>query len=127
MRTPEGSRFNFSDCELAAPRPWLMAALAARYRNLYWQWNALKNIGSGLEDLLFLDTGLAPQSPQTLPLGKYFRKTETVSMRSSWRDDAVFLGFKSGQTIANHSHLDLSSFVLHAFGRPLLMETETWP
>jgi len=38
--------------------------------------------------------------------------------RSAWEDrDAVFLGFKGGDNAANHSHLDLGTFVLDALGQ----------
>lgn len=62
-------------------------------------------------------------SPKTLPplgfapLGRYFRDSEVVSMRSEWDDsNAIFVGFKAGDNKANHSHLDIGSFVMDALG-----------
>ncbi|MGZ8920852.1 MAG: heparinase II/III domain-containing protein, partial [Limisphaerales bacterium] len=52
-----------------------------------------------------------------LPLSRYFRNAEVATFRSSWDDsDAVFVGFKAGDNKANHSNLDLGTFVLDANG-----------
>ncbi len=53
-----------------------------------------------------------------LPLDKYFRNSEVVTMRSAWDDpNALFVAFKAGDNKANHSHLDLGTFVLDALGQ----------
>jgi hypothetical protein len=50
-------------------------------------------------------------------LDKHFRRADIVSFRSSWTDEkALFVGFKGGDNKANHSHLDLGTFVLDADG-----------
>jgi hypothetical protein len=50
-------------------------------------------------------------------LDRYFRNAEVVTMRSGWNDrDAIFIGFKAGDNKANHSNLDLGTFVLDALG-----------
>ena len=52
-----------------------------------------------------------------MPLDKHFRRADVVTFRSRWDDpDAVFVGFKGGDNKANHSNLDLGSFVLDALG-----------
>ncbi|HXU77656.1 MAG TPA: heparinase II/III family protein, partial [Methylomirabilota bacterium] len=52
-----------------------------------------------------------------LPLDKYFRGAEVVTLRSEWENPkAVYVGFKAGDNKANHSHLDLGSFVFDALG-----------
>lgn len=127
MRTPEGDCFGYSDHENGPPRPWLMAALAARFKNPYWQWQALLDAQPNLENLVFLDESVKARPPATLAAGKHFRDTEVATLRSSWEQDAVFLGIKSGRTDINHSHLDLNSFVVHAWGKPLLVDIDTWP
>jgi hypothetical protein len=67
-------------------------------------------------DLLWYDSALANE--RTLPLEKYFRGAEVVTMRSAWNDpNALFVGFKAGDNKANHSHLDLGSFVFDALGK----------
>lgn len=64
-------------------------------------------------DLLWYDsTNCGNEKPQ-YPFDKYFRKVETVTMRSSWDENALFLGFHSGNTaFGAHSHLDTGSFIL---------------
>jgi hypothetical protein len=53
-----------------------------------------------------------------LPLDKYFRGVEVAALRSEWDSrDAIFVGFKAGDNKANHSHLDLGTFVLDALGK----------
>jgi hypothetical protein len=42
---------------------------------------------------------------------------EVATFRSSWEDpQAIFVGFKAGNNRAEHSHLDLGSFILEAQG-----------
>jgi hypothetical protein len=70
-------------------------------------------------DLLWYDPKLASgQRTEALPLDKYFRGADIVTFRSAWNDrDALFAGFKAGDNKANHSHLDLGSFVFDALGK----------
>lgn len=51
------------------------------------------------------------------PLDARFRAINVAFFRSAWDDpDAVYVGFKGGDNAANHSHLDLGTFVLDARG-----------
>ena len=52
------------------------------------------------------------------PLDKLFRGIDVAFFRSAGNDkDAFFVGFKGGDNKANHSHLDLGTFVLDALGQ----------
>ncbi len=126
-RTPGGECFNFSDCNIGPPRPWLMALLASHYNNPYWQWSAEKDLGTSIHDILFYNSDLSGSKPLNLDLGKYFKGIQVATMRSSWNDDAIFIGLKTGKSLVNHSHLDLNSFILHAHGKPLLVDQPNWP
>lgn len=67
-------------------------------------------------DLLWYDAGLGA-AVNPLPLDKHFRGADIMTFRSAWDDrQAFFVGFKAGDNKANHSHLDLGSFVLDALG-----------
>jgi Heparinase II/III-like protein len=57
-------------------------------------------------------------APSDTPLDFHFRgPADIVLLRSAWGDPrALFVGFKAGDNSANHSHLDLGSFVLDADG-----------
>lgn len=68
-------------------------------------------------DVLWYDPAIETDAAPALPLARYFRDAEVVSMRSAWGDrNALFVGFKAGDNRANHSHLDLGTFVLDALG-----------
>jgi hypothetical protein len=67
--------------------------------------------------LLWYDADLVRSPHKNLSPDNYFRIAEVVSLRSRWNDsDATFVAFKAGDNKANHSHLDLGSFVLDALG-----------
>ncbi len=53
----------------------------------------------------------------------YFREAEVVTLRSRWNDsNALYVAFKAGDNKANHSHLDLGSFVLDALGERWILD-----
>ena len=90
-----------------------------------WQANWIENGSGDTFDYIWgarwfaNPDGSSKEAPQlaALPLGRYFRDAEVVSMRSDWGDkDQIFVGFKAGDNKANHSHLDLGSFVMDALG-----------
>ncbi|HEV2350111.1 MAG TPA: heparinase II/III family protein [Terriglobia bacterium] len=52
-----------------------------------------------------------------LPLDAFYSHVNVAVFRSAWQDPkAFYLGFKGGDNKANHSHLDLGTFVLDALG-----------
>jgi hypothetical protein len=57
-------------------------------------------------------------STEQVPLDLHFRGAADIAiLRSAWDDPrAIFVGFKAGDNAANHSHLDLGTFVLDADG-----------
>jgi hypothetical protein len=68
-------------------------------------------------DLLWFTPVSADTKMAQLPLDKYFRGPEVVTLRSAWEGaQALFVGFKAGDNKVSHSHLDLGSFVFDAFG-----------
>ncbi len=51
------------------------------------------------------------------PLDALFRgEGDVAALRSSWRGDALYVGFKGGKNNASHAHLDIGSFILEADG-----------
>jgi hypothetical protein len=114
---PLGKTFNYADGgdgTIRAPHMFWLAKKFQRPEYAAYQ-NAVISAPQPL-DLLWFDRTLAEnKSPSAL--NKYFRNAEVVTMRSAWNDrDAVFVGFKGGDNKANHSNLDLGSFVLDADG-----------
>ena len=58
-----------------------------------------------------------PPTPETLRV-KSFAANSCCTLRTSWGDtNAGFVGFKAGNNKANHSHLDIGSFVYDAGGK----------
>ena len=58
------------------------------------------------------------------PLDSHFRGiADIATFRSAWNDtNAIFIGFKAGDTGRHHTHLDLGSFVLDADGQRWAMD-----
>ena len=74
---------------------------------------------AGIFHLLWA-AGLPAALPDSAPppLDKLFRGIDVAFFRSAWNDkDALFVGFKGGDNRANHSHLDLGTFVLDDLGQ----------
>ncbi|MBI2929088.1 MAG: heparinase II/III family protein [Verrucomicrobia bacterium] len=114
---PLGRTFNYadgSDGTIRAPQMFWLANTFERPAYMRYQ----RAIASAQPlDLLWYNPRLDPASAEPLPPDKYFRSAEVVTMRSAWDDrDALFVGFKAGDNKANHSNLDLGTFVLDALG-----------
>lgn len=69
-------------------------------------------------DILWYPADLVKEKAPEIPLAAYYRFAEVTTMRSGWNDpNAWFVGFKAGDNKANHSNLDIGSFVLDALGK----------
>jgi hypothetical protein len=120
---PIGRTFNYADGGDRAGNASQLFWLARRFNQPGWvdyQMPFADRSPNAL-DMLWGASWLSTQSGTTqtpvFPLDRYFRDAEVVTMRSAWNDpDATFVGFKAGDNKANHSHLDLGSFVLDALG-----------
>ena len=114
---PTNRTFNFADARDGAGSHPSMFFLARTFKQPLWAWHQRERMRSGALDLLwYVDDGQGPGA-SGLPLHKRFRKDHVVFLRSAWEDPkALWVGFKGGDNRANHSHLDLGSFVLDALG-----------
>lgn len=114
---PTGRTFNFADGGDGTLRAPQMFWLAKKFNRPVYAWYARQTASPHPLDLLWLDKrGHDPQA-EGLPLDKYFRRVEVVTMRTAWNDpNAIFVGFKAGDNKFNHSHLDIGTFVLDAMG-----------
>jgi len=116
---PAERTFNYADAGDRAGRAHEMFWLARTLDRPLYAWHQRTRPGSGdALDLLWLDPrGRGPKTLGT-PLDRHFKGVDVAFLRSAWEDrDAVFVGFKGGDNRANHSHLDLGTFVLDALGR----------
>jgi hypothetical protein len=114
---PLGHTFNYadgSDHTLYAPQ---MFWLARQFKQPVCAWYEDGVAVPAALDLLWFDSATTSPASAALPLDKYYRGAEVALMRSNWESSrALFVGFKAGDNKANHSHLDLGSFVFDAAG-----------
>ena len=117
MSGPTGLSFSFADCHAGRIRAPELFWLARRFRQPAYAGFQLRNTKATPHDLLWFDPAAGSAAPTNLPLDKYYRHVEVATFRSAWDDPkALFVGFKAGDNKANHSHLDLGSFVFDALG-----------
>jgi len=116
---PTGLTFNYADAHEKAGSPAEMFWLARRFDQPLYAWHERQCQGEGdpLNLLWFDPRGDGPRTAK-LPLDRVFRGVDVALLRGAWEDpEAVFVGFKGGDNKANHSHLDLGTFVLDALGQ----------
>lgn len=108
--------FNFADGGASAIRAPHMFWLARRFDRPEYATYARRMASPHPLDVVWEDAGRADAAG--LPLDKYFRGAEVATFRSRWDDDkALFVALKGGDNKANHSNLDLGTFVLDALGK----------
>jgi len=116
---PIGRTFNYADAGDWAGRAHEMFWLARTLDKPRYAWHERSRPGRphALDLLWFDPRGRGPKVAK-MPLDGLFRGVEVAFFRSTWEDrDAIFVGFKGGNNRANHSHLDLGTFVLDALGQ----------
>jgi len=122
--------FDFADCgrrRVSEPQHFW---LARKYDIPAFSWFRLNALESGGErggalDLLWYDDRGRGLDFRTLPLDRYFRGAESVSLRSSWEADAMMIGIQAGDSmnLGGHRHLDLGTFVLDALGERWIIDS----
>lgn len=113
--------FNYSDGDMAkrlsTPQIFYMAnrlnmpALSAQRKALLEE-----TAGYDEWDLIWYDPQKTAAAGEDLAKDRYFRTIETATMRSSWDENATFVGLHSGDNAGNHAHLDSGSFIMDAMG-----------
>jgi len=116
---PAGRTFNYADAGEKAGTAAQMLWFAREFNQPVYAGHerAMAESHPNIFHLLWFDgRGRAPQDDD-LPRAAIFRGVDVAFLRSAWGDpNAIFIGFKGGDNKANHSHLDLGSFVLDALG-----------
>ena len=114
---PLGRTFNYADGGDRAIRAPQLFWMARKFNQPVYAWYEQSMAAPAPQDLLWHTSMARGPKEAKLPLDKYYRGTEAVTLRSGWEDpQAVFLAFKAGDNKANHSHLDVGGFVLDALG-----------
>ena len=116
---PAGLTFNYADAsEKAGTAPQMLWMARAMNQPIYaGHGMAIADNHPNIFHLLWLDNRGRSPKDDDLPRATVYRGVDVAFLRSAWDDpNAVFVGFKGGDNKANHSHLDLGSFVLDALG-----------
>jgi hypothetical protein len=119
--SPTGETFNYADSGSragSAPELFWMARRFAQPAYAWQQREELKH-SKRADPLDLVWYALTPIQPdqEKWPLDAVFEGVQVAFLRSSWTDpNAIFVAVKGGDNKANHSHLDLGSFVMDAHG-----------
>jgi hypothetical protein len=111
---PTGRPFNYADGGDGVTRGSAqMYWLGKRFKQPVYHWLG----GGGALGLFWYDPAGKGPKAAGVPLDMFFNGVDVAFLRSAWEDpDALFVGFKGGDNAANHSHLDLGTFVFDALG-----------
>jgi hypothetical protein len=113
--------FNYADAHSPAGTAPEMFWLAKRFSQPVFAWDELRHLVAGDRplalDLVWYQPVGRSASAARWPLRRMVEGVDVAFLRSDWDSpDAVWVGVKGGDNRANHSHLDLGSFVLDAHG-----------
>jgi hypothetical protein len=118
---PSGKSFNFADAHDRVEAAPEMFWLARRFMEPVYAWQEQRILEAGATpdalDLIWLQPEGRNPKQEGWPLNAIFHGVQVAFLRSAWDDpNAIFVGVKGGDNKANHSHLDLGSFVLDGGG-----------
>jgi hypothetical protein len=115
---PLSRTFNYADSGDGAPFSASLFWLGRQFKNPIYSIFESRTPRPQPLDLVWYFPAAGKTALSLLPTDRYFRNSEVVFMRSGWDDpQALFVGFKAGDNKANHSHLDIGTFVFDAFGK----------
>ncbi len=117
---PTNQTFNYADAHSGVGKSPQMLWLAERFKQPIFVADE-QAVAGDRPDIMHLLWYVSPVDAAALkdvPTSACFRGVNVAFMRSAWNDSkATFVGFKGGDNKANHSHLDLGSFVMDAAGQ----------
>jgi hypothetical protein len=119
--SPVGKTFNYADASDALGPAACMLWLAKRFNEPVYAWQELELLKKSKRahalDLVWWPDKVQSPALAGWPLDKYYEGVQTAVLRGSWTDaDTMWIGAKGADNKANHSHLDLGTFVLDAQG-----------
>lgn len=127
MNGPAGF-YNYSDAaaSTAAIRSPQMMWFADKLNKPYLAANRIKDVKNGdgtafWEDLIYYKPELG-STEMKMPLDKYSDIVETMTMRSSYNDDALYVGFHNGDNGESHTHYDKGGFIIDSQGERFIMD-----
>ena len=118
--SPTGLSFNYADAGSRVGPCSSMFWLARRFGNPVYAWQEqqlLKKSRPDALDLVWYQENAKSPVEAGWPLAATFSGINVAFARSSWdASDAAFFAIKGGDNKANHSHLDLGTFVFDVGG-----------
>jgi len=114
--SPTSRTFNYADAGDGLGAAESMFWLAKRFSQPVYAWQEHQQLERTTRphalDLVWFQSKTTSPAEANWPRNAMFRGVDVAFLRSSWVDpNAVFVGIKGGDNKANHSHLDLGSFV----------------
>ncbi|MGL1886651.1 MAG: heparinase II/III family protein [Reichenbachiella sp.] len=117
MTSPALKTFNYSDGgDGVMSTPWFYY-MAEKYSNPMYAWFESLAHSNHPFDILMYTPNVQTPTELNLPLDRYYRGSEVVTLRSSWEGtDGIFAALKAGNNDVGHSHLDIGEFIFDALG-----------
>ncbi|QDU35408.1 Heparinase II/III-like protein [Poriferisphaera corsica] len=129
MTGPSGKYFNFADGHEELIGTPQMLYMAERYGQQMYAAHHIQKGEMSETDLMYWHEGLEKlnggryeEAMRGVDLDKVFEPCNVVSMRSSWEDDAMYVGMSFSNNGLSHTHLDMGSFVLDYGGERFATE-----
>lgn len=121
---PTNLKFNFADGGAGGTdAPEMLYFSRVFDKPVYAAFQREHRADSDILNLLWYDVRGQRTDYENLSTAAAFRGIDVAFLRSAWHtSDALFVGFKGGDNQANHSHLDLGTFVLDALGERWAVE-----
>jgi hypothetical protein len=118
---PSVYTFNYADARASKGPAPEMFWLARKFNQPAYAADELRHLNSGARphalDLLWYTPKAVSAKQAGWPLNRMFRGVDVAFLRSDWEDPkALWIAVKGGDNKANHSHLDLGSFVMEKNG-----------
>jgi hypothetical protein len=118
---PSVVTFNYADARAGKGPAPEMFWLAKKFDQPVYAWDEVRHLNSGARphalDLLWYTPKAVSPKQAGWPLNRMFRGVDVAFLRTDWEDPkALWIAVKGGDNKANHSHLDLGSFVMEKNG-----------
>jgi hypothetical protein len=118
---PTGVTYNYADASAGRGAAPEMFWLARKFNQPAYAWDELRHLNGGARahalDLLWYTPKAVSPKQAGWPASRMFQGVNVAFLRSDWEDPkAMWVAVKGGDNKANHSHLDLGSFVLEKSG-----------
>jgi hypothetical protein len=97
-----------------------LAPLVKQTKNPTDRWFYEQFPHNSVIDFIFFDDSVGPLPPK-LPTSRIFYEKGNAVFRTGWESDSTVFLFRAGPNF-NHNHADEGSFLLSAFGEPLITE-----